>query len=45
MTLICAYAPHSGYSAEAKEEFYDQLSTEFTAATWSEVILMLGSIM
>ena len=30
MTLICAYAPHSGYSTEAKEEFYDQLSTEIS---------------
>ena len=28
MTFICAYAPHSGLSTDAKEEFYDQLSQE-----------------
>ena len=30
LTLICAYAPHSGHSTELKEEFYDQLSMEIS---------------
>ena len=28
LTFICAYAPHSGYPTDTKEEFYDQLSKE-----------------
>jgi hypothetical protein len=28
LTFICAYAPHSGYPTDTKEDFYDQLSKE-----------------
>ena len=27
-TFICAYAPHSGYPTDTKEDFHDQLSKE-----------------
>ena len=31
VTMICAYAPHSGRSTEDKEMFYEQLSEEITS--------------